>query len=920
MHSIFTTSFNAWSEVEAAIASLGTTTEQGDAFEQFAAFYFKYFEQIYEINSAIFPKETGRGFPSAIRTELNLGAVDYGIDGVCSLRRGGLMAVQVKFRSQRDSISFRDLATFWSEAYRADQKMVFTNGREITRVAERRAGHLEVTLAQLVSLDADFFRALQAYALDASAVARIAKKEPRPYQTQAFDDVIAGFETADRGKLIAACGIGKTLVALWISERIGSNTVLFLAPNLQLIRQTLVEWAVQAEERFDFLAVCSDSSVAEELDTLESLASQSDFPTTTDPEVISRFLSEGSARRVVFCTYQSLPAVVNAISALDSFTFDLTIFDEAHKTAGTDSSTGFSIGLDDSHLPSSKRLFMTATERLYTPRALDKAAEAGALLFSMDDESIYGRTFHRITFKEAIAESIICDYRIVLAAVTRSELQATLDQFGILRDEDVVGADAMPRETFLASLVLSKAFAELDVHKIVSYHPTVRAALQLAEVPLGPGVVGLHINGSMGGGTRSQIIDEFKDASNAVLTNARCLVEGVDIPLIDGVCFATPRSSLIDIVQAVGRALRQPWQGENTKVAKIVIPAVVDDSGEFSDGDLEGLYNVIQALRDQDESLAQTIDEMNLRVSRGETPRRGGGRDVVSVLAIGDISVKELSEALELRIADVNSLPGQQALPRRTLGAGQRASVDRRIRTLADYTPEMLEESLIRPTVAKFDGPRGDLRRDEIRINNNNVGHAEKLGVIQSNAARLFNLTEVGARYSAGEAALADVIRNQILIYRDKQSGRYPYRLVLEFMMEMGRLTHWDFLFGIYSSSPLEIETDIVANATARARSVAQYAAAATVATDENKSLLTAELNERTGLNLLHNDIWTDRTSAFNQFRYFLRHFELFDTVFDAHPRELVMSGSDGKQKIEDLLDRSARGLDEGAYGNFWWQ
>lgn len=918
MNEIFKTRYRYWQEVEAAISLLPTTVERGNAFEQFASFYFKFFDNLYGLDRVIFPKETGQGFPPDIIERLNLGTSDYGIDGVCETVDGELMAVQAKFRSDRHTITYTEVSTFWSEAYAAERRLIFTNSVEVTRVSARRPGHVEVTLAHLAALEDDFFEALFDYANSADQAIRHERKTPRPYQESALNDILAGFQEAQRGKLIAACGIGKTLIALWTAEAIDAATVLFVAPNLHLIRQTLSEWSVQASEPFEFLAVCGDSQVADELDEIQSQAVESDVPITTDPHVIASFLGRKNPNRYVFSTYQSLPMVAAAIENLPTFAFDITFFDEAHRTASIGTSTGFTLGLSESLLPSQRRLFMTATERLYGPRAIDKAQERGVLLFSMDDENVYGPTFHRISFREAIDEGIICPYEIVLVAVSKDEFRTVLLDSGMIIDDDDVTSDAVQTRTLLTSLALTKVFDELGVDKMVSYHESVASARELSELPVGEGVVALHVNGSMSSGQRTEQFEQFELADKALLTNARCLIEGVDIPMIDGICFASPKSSLIDIVQAVGRALRKQWNADDNKVARIVIPALVSEETDLADPEFEGLFNVIQAIRDQDETLAQLIDDMNLRVSRGGKPRGPAQSGTMTVIPIGHLSVAELLGALELRVASVNARPGIDLIVQVPLGQGERGGAPRYLRTMADYTPHVLESSLIKPTIDRFTIPTNEYSRASIKINNNNVGHCVKLGVIEESSRGSFMLTPLGERYRSGEISFVSLMQNQMLLYRDERSALYPYRLVLEYINAVGTMDYWDFLFGIYGSQDSEDEGGLVDLAILRRSAIKDYDRSGT-ANANAKEILTRELNEATGLSFHHNDIWTDRTSAGNQFRYFLRHVELFDEIFDAQPRELRLSHPTDKTLISDLLNRSEAVLMAGNYGDAWW-
>jgi superfamily II DNA or RNA helicase len=921
---------------------LPTTKEEGDAFEVFAYFYLRFFAREHElVGEPEFPAVSGHTFSPEVQTALNLGTTDDGIDGVYTQLDGALAAVQCKFRANRGSISYRDLATFWSEAYKAEAQLVFTNASSITDVAKRRPGQLLVTIEQLLDLDSDFFDALHAFGKDQSAKISIPKKSPRPYQDDALHDIVEGFESEDRGKLIAACGIGKTLIALWVAEARNDKKIIFIAPNLHLIRQTLKEWSLQASDDFRFLAVCSDTTAANELDELSGAAQVSDIPTTTDAGVIRDFLASGSEgeRQIIFSTYQSLPVVAEAVESIGEFSFDLAFFDEAHKTAGSNLETGFSIGLDDELFPCKKRLFMTATERMFRPRAIEKAEKAGVELFSMDQKEKYGIAFHSISFREAIEKEIICPYEIVIAAVSAKELESTLSSHGYVKDDGDDTSEPIETTPLIAAITIGKAIDELGVGKLVSFHSSVKAAKSLTEQPLlGYSSSKLldhafHVNGAMSPASRAQNISLFEMSDYSLLTNARCLIEGVDIPLIDGICFADPKTSLIDIVQAVGRALRKPWGEGPEKVAKIILPVVVDD--ESIDADLAGdhfagVFNVIQALRDQDTALAEVIDEMNLQVSRGKKLKStGGGRRLggnVTVVPIGSINLEQLCEEFELRVAIVTAKPGVDLEFRKPLGVGERGGgADRAVRTMADLKPDVLESSLVRPTLAKFSEPEDVLPGSEIKVNNNNVSHARKLGVIEELAGRQYKLTHIGKALKSGSVEFPDVMRNQMLLYEEPEvKGLFPYRVVARFAAELGSVGYWDFLFGIYSSDASLTDDEMVQAALTRVEATRSLYGGLRTANEKNKAKLMDELNEKASLKLIDTVVWTDRTTAGNQFRYFCGHLALFSEVFtftDAgtwKSNALDLVEGTGAAALDTYLSASRPELGE-QYGEFVW-
>jgi superfamily II DNA or RNA helicase len=931
MHKELKRRFLSWADYENALTQLDANLDRGDGLEWLAKFYLEYFKVVYQLEESHFPRVDGNNFPTGWQQELGLGSRDLGIDGIYRRTDDQLVAVQVKFRSKQEKLLYKDLATFWSESENAHFRMVFTNAVEITDVATRRRGHLLVSREQLDLLDGDFWQGFYAFS-NAVKIPERRRKEPRPYQTRALTDIVAGFQGASRGKLIAACGIGKTLIGLWAMEQMGAKNVLFLAPNLQLIRQTLNEWGSQTTEPFSYLAVCSDQSVSAELDGLSDALAGTDIPITTDPVEIAKFITlDPGRRKVIFSTYQSLPSIAHAVRITNTEGFDFALFDEAHKTAGIDTETGFGVGLRDEHIPIRKRLFLTATERLYSPRLQAAAAEQDRTVFSMDDPALYGHAFHRLSFSQAIAEGIISDYRVVVAVITGAQLRHIIQSSDLLLDTDADSQKAIRTNLAVNQVVLKKVFEETSANKLVSYHRSVKDATSFAseinesEVFSAMNVSAFSVNGTMSSSKRSQIIHNFEIAETGVLSNARCLVEGVDIPIIDGVFFASPKNSLIDIVQAVGRALRKPYGVDSDKVAAVVVPVVLDaesDQVDVRSSNFDRLYNVIQALRDQDEGIADHIDHLNLQVATsGSSGSRGLG-SIIRLIVPAGVSILELEKALELRIAEVNGNQTGSVVSTSQLGSGQRVSgKDRRLRTIGDYTPAKYEASLVAPTVERFLDPDSALPRSAIKINNNNVGHCEKLGIIEALPQNNFRLSQLGKSYQMHEVSFDEVFTNQLLLYRERtasNSTAYPYRIFIEFMLGVKSVSYLDFLYGIYSTDVDQGGKFAVDSAVSRVEALRALQIRPGVANERTKAEIILRLEAATGLLLDFNDVWTDRTTTYNQFRYFRRHLELFSEVF-VDEANVFKFKPQGEQLALNMLGLSLPFLGDSNYGQTKW-
>jgi superfamily II DNA or RNA helicase len=454
----------------------------------------------------------------------------------------------------------------------------------------------------------------------------------RPHQQEAVGEVVAGFRESDRGQLIMACGTGKTLTALSVHERLAATRTLVLVPSLALLDQSLREWVAHASGGFDFLAVCSDVTVVGGTDD-SSIARTAElgFPVTTDPTAIAEFLRHGRAGRpsVAFATYQSSPRIAEAMRRSGVPELDLTVCDEAHRCTGRVEST-FATVLDSSAIRSRRRLFMTATPRFFTHRVRQRAHGAGVEVSSMDDVAIFGAEFHRLSFAQAIRRGLLTDYQVAVVCIDDAEYQQWVrDARSVLLSDSAV-TDAA---TLAAQIGLAKALRRYDLRRVITFHSRVQRARDFSR-SLGDVVSWLpecdrpdgrvwsdYASGEMTAGQRQAKLQRLRSVNQqqrGILSNARCLAEGVDVPALDGVAFVDPRSAEVDIIQAVGRAIRL---APDKTVGTIVIPVFIDPAESAYEA-LENsttfrpVWDIIKALRAHDDELGVWIDQARLRAER----------------------------------------------------------------------------------------------------------------------------------------------------------------------------------------------------------------------------------------------------------------------------------------------------------------
>ena len=502
--------------------------------------------------------------------------------------------------------------------------------------------------------------------------------EPRPHQQAAIENAIKGFETHERGQLIMACGTGKTFTALRLAERVAHNNggrarVLFLVPSISLLSQTLKEWTAQAQLDLRSYAVCSDNKVSKKAEDIASY--DLEVPVSTDGKSIAERFSRGKRFKglhVVFSTYQSLPAVQDAQQeGLEDF--DLVICDEAHRTTGVtlfgEDPSNFTRIHDANYIKASKRLYMTATPRLYDDNVKGKAAEHSAEVMSMDDAGTFGPEFHRLGFGEAVEKGLLTDYKVLVMTVDEEVAAEALARGGgnevnLSLASAMIGAwnglakrsgkeqgtksgfavDAAPmRRTvaFAKDIKTSKAIADSYPYLIDSYRESLKEHTVLSDVNLHNvdlEVAVKHVDGGMNAMERNTKISWLESTMNEdetrILTNARCLSEGVDVPALDSVVFFNPRNSMVDVVQSVGRVMRK---SEGKDYGYIILPVAVppntSPSAALNDNTrFKVVWQILNALRAHDDrfnakinSIALNngnVDHLPIEVEHTDDPRK----------------------------------------------------------------------------------------------------------------------------------------------------------------------------------------------------------------------------------------------------------------------------------------------------------
>jgi predicted helicase len=586
--------------------------------------------------------------------ETKLSKQDTGIDLVARIAETGeIAAIQCKFYAEGAYLDKKEIDSFFTasgkEPFR--ERYIFSTTDNWSKNASDavEGQQIPTTIIRVQDLDESGIDWSGFSLQDVSNIGLLKKKTPFPHQLEAIEAAKAHFASADRGKMIMACGTGKTFTSLQIVQEMTpkGGTVLFLVPSLALLSQTLKEWKREASVDFRAYAVCSDTKLSKQASTEDTRVADLAYPSTTNVEKLASHFKKGTDAEltVIFSTYQSIE-VVAAAQKKGLPEFDLIICDEAHRTTGVvldgEDESNFVRVHDNNFIKGSKRLYMTATPRIYSDSSKAKAEEAKAVPVSMDNEEQYGQEFHRLNFGNAVSRGLLSDYKVLVLTVSETQVSKSLQK--ILTDGDelklqdaikIVGCynglrkrstnpedflvDKTPMRTAVAfsrSIKDSKRIAELfgTVTKALNDEAKEKDGL-IAEAD--------HVDGTFNVMARNERLDWLKDTKTEntvrVLSNARCLSEGVDVPALDAVLFLNPRDSQVDVVQSVGRVMRK---ADGKQYGYVILPIAVPagKSAEEALADNKNykvVWQVLQALRAHDERFDALVNKIDLTGDTG---------------------------------------------------------------------------------------------------------------------------------------------------------------------------------------------------------------------------------------------------------------------------------------------------------------
>ncbi len=526
--------------------------------------------------------------------------------------------------------------------------------------------------------------------------------QPWPLQTEAINDVVEGLGNHDRGRLVMACGTGKTFTSLRIAERIveDGEHILFAAPSIALVSQARREWLRHTCRKLRSIVVCSDSTAGGRQENEDIRLTELECPVSTDPSVIAQSLRGEGPTRVVFCTYQSLGKVTQAQQQHGAPMFNLAIADEAHRTTGALSrddgslkDVDFQQFHDDARLRAKKRLYMTATPRIYTGRSRIRQAQKGIHVVDMSDVDVYGPELHRLPFKKAVENDILSDYRVIVLGVSRANVTPKLRRrlerlytsgsrrgaptssemtrvLGVSLAINGVTEGSWPEQpgrlprtiAYANSIARSGWYAKALTDRQVLSATTRRMEAGQRAMK----VVAQHLDASSSALQRNKELRALAKADRAgecrVVCNVKLFTEGVDVPELSAVAFLDPRRSHVDVVQAVGRVMRK---APKKNFGYIIVPVVVDPEGDiFSalESGTEGyetVGKVLRALQSHDGRLAECLADFLHVYETKQPPSDNGGDDLGEQL---EFDLEEVGQGIYAHVATASGLGKQGKL------------------------------------------------------------------------------------------------------------------------------------------------------------------------------------------------------------------------------------------------------------------
>lgn len=634
---------NNWSSFESKILNLNEN-QRGYCFELLVKLYLLT-EPIYkhEFSNVWIDSSFESDLPLEIKKELNLLDTDEGVDLVCKKANSEeYVCVQCKYIGTGNNLNRNHLSSSISFCSGTETKLkeiyACSNALEKSRRLKKYTSITYMLGNIWTSLNKESFGLIHNFLNGKTKPKELKPFNPKEHQQIAIDKASEHFENNSRGILIMPCGTGKTITSILIAKELHSKNIFVAVPSLSLVQQTFEDWVkFVISEKLDakICCICSDEKVSDiNYDDFVDSKDYLGFKTLDQTEDIANWLRSPRKVNIIIITYQSSLKLIEVSKSLN-FKWDLGIFDEAHNTCG-EINNRFSQLIFENNINCKKRMFMTATPKIFFGDKEKKIA--------MNDVSLFGKEFYLLSFADAIAKyDALIDYEILNLEITKKEIREFLKENEFLtgneKNKDVI------ETRYLASSLAIKKARKIGIKKTISFHYRIDKAEQFSKQHnkfTEPQISSMHIRGSYKSKIRKNIIDEFKEKQKSILTNARCLTEGVDITCVDSIIFVDPKKSSKDIVQAVGRGLRKH---DEKKKCYIILPVIYEDGKIISKDSYNNIVTILQEMSQTDSRINDIIlDELKERTS-------GDSSEIIPVpKEIFCISFKEFEKSMLLKI------------------------------------------------------------------------------------------------------------------------------------------------------------------------------------------------------------------------------------------------------------------------------
>ena len=638
------------------ILSKLTNEEKGKFFESFSKGYLSLIPSFKNIYEKVYLYDE---IPVELKYKLNLPSQDKGIDGLIITKDNKNIAFQVKYRSNKETISFGELATFPALTFgtncKLDGGLFFTSCYEVCNEI-RNDKYINITNSHFDKCDEEFWNIFREF-IKNQKITEFKKLIPLPHQEKKILPLIKKyFENNNYGRIYLPCGTGKTVIGNFTAINIlNCNSIYIAVPSLYLLSETYETWAKQlyGNKDYVFLLIGSDMDKKEDL--------ESEYSLTIDLDIITDFIKFNKTKKpIVITTYQSSHILKDACKSL-KFKFDLGIFDEAHRTVGQTNKTFTNLLSDKSTCH--KRLFMTATERIYNYNMSKLTKEKQEEILSMDNENIYGQLICNYSTRQAINDEQLVDYNIIAPFIMNNNFRELSEQNKFIKIDD----STEDIRLFLTACLIVNTYIEGDVKHLLVFANTNKTSERLMELickflekeNIKEDVFTKFLSGNDNMNKRKSQVNIFSTAKRGIICSARIFGEGVNIPICDAVCFADNKTSTVDIIQYVGRCLRLCKEKPN-KISTVIIPFIIDELNDFLDNKKDSYFqlrSILKSLGTTDEIVSEkfVLQDCNKLVSSGKT--RNKPESISTEIYTEIIDLKEFRQSIITKIFDKTGEP-----------------------------------------------------------------------------------------------------------------------------------------------------------------------------------------------------------------------------------------------------------------------